>query len=113
LSIAIMAPTAAMALNGVGVSALIGQAVPLAFIFATAGVMFVSYAFWRLSQRYGHSGSVYAFSGVTLGPRLGSSRAGRCSAPTLRSPLHRPPRRACSGSTSSSHRASGRAPTGS
>jgi amino acid transporter len=71
LSIAIMAPTAAMALNGVGVSALIGRAVPLAFIFATVGVMFVSYAFWRLSAHFSHSGSVYAFSGVTLGPRAG------------------------------------------
>ena len=32
-----MAPTAAMALNGVGVAGLIGRAVPLAFIFATIG----------------------------------------------------------------------------
>src|SRR5512142_2010368 len=71
LSIAIMAPTAAMALNGVGVSALIGQAVPLAFIFATVGVMFVSYAFWRLTQHFSHAGSVYAFAGVTLGPQAG------------------------------------------
>jgi hypothetical protein len=39
LSIAIMAPTAAMALNGVGVAALIGRAVPLAFIFATPYVV--------------------------------------------------------------------------
>jgi amino acid transporter len=62
LSIAIMAPTAAMALNGVGVSALIGRAVPLAFIFATVGVKFVSYAFWRLSAHFSHAGSVYAFA---------------------------------------------------
>src|SRR5438477_4043350 len=66
-----MAPTAAMALNGVGVSALIGRAVPLAFVFATIGVLFVSYAFWRLSAHFSHAGSVYAFSGVTLGPRVG------------------------------------------
>jgi amino acid transporter len=71
LSIAIMAPTAAMALNGVGVAALIGRAVPLAFIFATLGVMFVSYAFWRLTAYFSHAGSVYAFSGVTLGPQAG------------------------------------------
>jgi hypothetical protein len=43
LSIAIMAPTAAMALNGTVAAQLIGRAVPLAFIFATAGVVFVSY----------------------------------------------------------------------
>src|SRR4051794_10788915 len=66
-----MAPTAAMALNGVGVSALIGRAVPLAFIFATIAVIFVSYAFWRLSGAYSHAGSVYAFTGVTLGPQVG------------------------------------------
>ncbi|MBV9001924.1 MAG: hypothetical protein JO304_22900, partial [Solirubrobacterales bacterium] len=35
LSIGIMAPTAAMALNGVAPAGLIGRAVPLAFIFAT------------------------------------------------------------------------------
>jgi amino acid transporter len=71
LSIGIMAPTAAMALNGVGVSALIGQAVPLAFILAAVGVMLVAYAFWRLSAHFSHAGSVYAFSGATLGPRAG------------------------------------------
>jgi hypothetical protein len=39
LSIAIMAPTAAMALNGTVPAQLVGQAVPLAFIFATIGVL--------------------------------------------------------------------------
>jgi amino acid transporter len=71
LSIAIMAPTAAMALNGTAPAGLIGHAVPLAFIFATIGVVFVSYAFIRLSSYYSHAGSVFAFSGVTLGPRAG------------------------------------------
>ncbi|HEY2603130.1 MAG TPA: APC family permease [Thermoleophilaceae bacterium] len=71
LSIAIMAPTAAMALNGVGISGLIGRAVPLAFIFATVGVIFVSYAFVQLSRHFSSAGSVYAFSGVTLGPQAG------------------------------------------
>ena len=71
LSLGIMAPTAAMALNGVGVSGLIGRAVPLAFILAAVGVMLVAYAFWRLSAHFSHAGSVYAFSGATLGPRAG------------------------------------------
>lgn len=71
LSIAIMAPTAAMALNGVAISGLIGRAVPLAFVFALAGVLFVSYAFVRLSRMVNHAGSVYAFTGLTLGPRAG------------------------------------------
>jgi amino acid transporter len=71
ISIAIMAPTAAMALNGTAPAGLIGRAVPLAFIFATIGVMLVSYAFIRLSRYFSHAGSVYALSGVTLGPRAG------------------------------------------
>lgn len=71
LSIAIMAPTAAMALNGTVPASLVGRAVPLAFIFATVGVIFVSWAFIRLTRNFSHAGSVYAFSGVTLGPRAG------------------------------------------
>ncbi len=71
LSIGIMAPTAAMALNGVGVAANVGRAVPLAMIVATIGVLLVSFAFVRLSRHYAHAGSVYAFSGATLGPRAG------------------------------------------
>ncbi len=66
-----MAPTAAMALNGTAPAALIGRAVPLAFIFATVGVLFVSYAFIRLSRYFSHAGSVFAFTGVTLGARAG------------------------------------------
>jgi amino acid transporter len=71
LSIAVMAPTAAMALNGTLPAQLIGRAVPLAFILATVGVLFVSYAFIRLTSYFSHAGSVYAFSGVTLGPHAG------------------------------------------
>jgi amino acid transporter len=71
LSIAIMAPTAAMALNGVAIAGLIGRAVPLAFLFALIGVMFVSYAFVQLTREVDHAGSVYAFAGLTLGPRAG------------------------------------------
>ncbi len=66
-----MAPTAAMALNGTAPAGLIGRAVPLAFVFATIGVLFVSYAFIRLSRYFSHAGSVFAFSGITLGPRVG------------------------------------------
>src|ERR1700678_1907797 len=66
-----MAPTAAMALNGTAPAGLIGRAVPLAFIFATVGVLFVSYGFIRLSRYFSSAGSVYAFSGATLGPQAG------------------------------------------
>jgi amino acid transporter len=71
LSIGIMAPTAAMALNGVAIAGLIGRAVPLAFLFALVGVLFVSYAFVQLSREVNHAGSVYAFTGYTLGPHAG------------------------------------------
>src|SRR5256714_2392311 len=71
ISIGIMAPTAAMALNGVAPAGLIGRAVPLAFIFATIGVLLVSYGFIRLSRYFSHAGSAFAFSGITLGPQAG------------------------------------------
>ncbi|MCA1848460.1 MAG: APC family permease [Actinobacteria bacterium] len=43
----------------------------LAFVFASIGILFVSYAFIRLTGYFNHAGSVYALSGVTLGPRAG------------------------------------------
>jgi amino acid transporter len=71
LSIGIMAPTAAMALNGVVPAGKVGRAVPLAFLIAAIGVIFVSYGFVRLAAHFSHAGSVYAFSGASLGPRAG------------------------------------------
>ena len=71
LSIGIMAPTAAMALNGVVPAGKVGRAVPLAFLIAAIGVILVSYGFVRLAAHFSHAGSVYAFSGATLGPRAG------------------------------------------
>jgi amino acid transporter len=71
LSVGLMAPTAAIALNGVLPATLVGRAVPLAFVLATVGIAFVAYGFVRLTQRFSHAGSVYAFAGATLGPRAG------------------------------------------
>src|SRR5947209_16701858 len=71
LSIGIMAPTAALALNGSGVAANAGRAVPLVFLLAAIGVGFVSYAFVRLSRYISHAGSMFGFTGVALGPRAG------------------------------------------
>ena len=71
LSIAIMAPGAAMALNGTATAGLVGRAVPLVFVLATVSILFVSYAFIRLTSYFNHAGSVYALSGATLGPRAG------------------------------------------
>jgi amino acid transporter len=71
LSIAIMAPTAAMALNGVGIAGLIGRAVPLAFLFALIGVLLVAWGIAQLAREVSHAGSVYALTGFALGARAG------------------------------------------
>src|SRR5712691_5514287 len=71
LSIGIMAPTAAMALNGVAPAGLVGRAVPLAFLFAAVAIALVSYSFIRLTRHFNHAGSAYALNGITLGPRVG------------------------------------------
>src|SRR5439155_1271432 len=71
LSIGIMAPTAAMALNGVAPAGLVGRAVPLAFLFAAIAIGLISYSFVRLTRYFSHAGSTYALAGATLGPRAG------------------------------------------
>jgi amino acid transporter len=71
LSIGIMAPTAAMALNGVAPAGLVGRAVPLAFLFAAVAIGLISYSFVRLTAFFNHAGSTYALAGATLGPRAG------------------------------------------
>jgi len=71
ISVGIMAPTAAMALNGVVPASLVGRAVPLAFLFAAIAIALISYSFVRLTSFFNHAGSTYALAGVTLGPRFG------------------------------------------
>ena len=71
ISVGIMAPTAAMALNGVAPAGLVGRAVPLAFLFAAIAIALISYSFVRLTRYFNHAGSAYALAGVTLGPRAG------------------------------------------
>ncbi len=71
ISIGIMAPTAAMALNGVAPAGLVGRAVPLAFLFAAIAIALISYSFVRLTRFFNHAGSTYALAGATLGPRAG------------------------------------------
>src|SRR5712691_6356596 len=71
LSIGIMAPTAAMALNGSLAANTTGSAAPLAFLLATIAVALASFAFIQFSRYFSHSGSVYAFNGIALGPRVG------------------------------------------
>ena len=71
ISLALMAPSMAANINPQGTAGQIGRAVPLAFFIATIGVLLVAYGFVRLTQQFHHAGSVYAFVGVTLGPRAG------------------------------------------
>ena len=71
ISVGIMAPTAAMALNGVAPAGLVGRAVPLAFLFAAVAIGLISYSFVRLTRFFNHAGSTYALVGATLGPRAG------------------------------------------
>lgn len=71
ISIGIMAPTAAMALNGTAPAGLVGRAVPLAFLFAAIAVGLIAYSFVRLTSHFNHAGSAYALAGATLGPRAG------------------------------------------
>jgi amino acid transporter len=71
LSIGVMAPTLAMSVTGSQAAGLVGRAAPLAFAFAAVGVAFVAYGFVRLASHFSHAGSVYAFTGLSLGPRAG------------------------------------------
>jgi amino acid transporter len=71
LSIAIMAPTAAMALNGSLSANLAGPAATLSFLGALVTVVFIAYAFTTFSKRYATTGSVYAFASRGLGVRVG------------------------------------------
>lgn len=72
VSLALMAPSMAININPQASSAVTGRAVPIAFLLATVGVLLIAHTFVRLSQRFSHSGSVYAFVGMTLGPRSGA-----------------------------------------
>lgn len=71
LSVGLMAPTLAMALNGPLPSSRVGEKVPLVFVMGLVGVALVAYGFVRLTSYFNHAGSVYALAGKTLGPRAG------------------------------------------
>ena len=71
LSLALMAPTLAASLNGAGIANLAGGSVPLVMVLSTAGVALIAFGFIKLTRAYNHAGSVYALTGITLGPRSG------------------------------------------
>jgi amino acid transporter len=71
LSVGIMAPTAAMALNGSLAASITGTAVALAFLGAVITIMLTSYSFIEFSRQFAHAGSVYVFNGISFGARMG------------------------------------------
>ncbi len=71
LSVAIMAPTAAMALNTSLAASVTGASVALAFGLATVTISLVAYAFVTFARVYASAGSVYTFNGRALGARAG------------------------------------------
>jgi amino acid transporter len=72
LSVALMAPSMAANINPQGTAGLVGRATPLAFFLAALAVLLIAYVFVRLCQYYRHAGSVYVFTGATLGPHAGA-----------------------------------------
>lgn len=71
LSVGIMAPTAAMALNGSLAASITGTAVALAFLGAVITILLTSFSFIEFSRHFAHAGSVYIFNGISFGARMG------------------------------------------
>ncbi len=71
VSVAMMAPTAAMALNGALAASFAGAAVPLAFVLAFATIGCVAFAFVTFARVYATAASVGTFNARGLGPFAG------------------------------------------
>ncbi|GAC1659828.1 MAG: amino acid permease [Vulcanimicrobiaceae bacterium] len=71
VSVAIMAPTAAMALNGALAASYAGPAVPLAFVLAFGTIACVAFAFITFARVYATPASVGEFNARGLGPLAG------------------------------------------
>ena len=71
VSVGVMAPTLAMSITAVGPTGLLGRGATLAYVFAGLGIGLIAYGFVRLASVFADAGSVYAFVGQVLGPRMG------------------------------------------
>ncbi|GAC1427537.1 MAG: amino acid permease [Candidatus Velthaea sp.] len=71
VSVAMMAPTAAMALNGALAASFAGPAVPLAFVLAFATIGCVAFAFVTFARVYASPASVGEFNARGLSPLAG------------------------------------------
>ncbi len=71
MPVALMAPTAGMALNTPFAAATAKVAVPFVFIVSTLGIACVAAAFIRFARRFNDAGSVYGLTKAAIGPRYG------------------------------------------
>lgn len=71
LSIAVVAPTGAMAFNTSGTAEAAGTAVPLAFLLGGIGVLFVGISFVELAHKIPGEGSAYAYNSKAFGEKVG------------------------------------------
>ena len=71
LSIAVIAPTAAMSLNISIMAKTSGFASPLVFLFSTVVVGLVAYSIIEFNKHIASSGSLYTFTKASLGKKMG------------------------------------------
>jgi amino acid transporter len=71
MPVALMAPTAGMALNTPFAAATAGTKVPLVFVLSTVGIACVGVGFIRLTRLFNDAGSVYGLNKAAVGPRYG------------------------------------------
>ncbi len=71
LSIAMVAPTGAMAFNTAGAATMSGIHMPIAFILGGIGVLFSGISFVELGRQIHGEGSAYAYNRAALGEKAG------------------------------------------
>lgn len=71
MPVALMAPTAGMALNTPFAAQTAGIAVPFVFILSTIGIACIGAGFIRLTRRFNDAGSVYGLTKAAVGPGYG------------------------------------------
>ena len=71
LSLSMMAPTMAMAINVSLAVRAEGRAAPMAFAIGTFLLTIIALSFVSFGRRVAHAGSVYAYIGEACGRRLG------------------------------------------
>ena len=71
LSVGIQGPTAGVIVGPAVLAGIVGGGGALAYLLALVAMSFVAYAFVLFTRSFNSAGSVYAFTGSTLGPRVG------------------------------------------